>query len=378
MMWQLAIEQALVRVKRNIPRFSQQFPIVSNKGIYQLEAGEEWTSGFWPGILWLAYQYSGDVEFRRAGEHAVELLRERMLQNQGLEHHDLGFLYSLSAKAQWIITRDEDAKKLTLQAADAMLKRWRPSSQLIQAWGKQDDLENGGRIIIDCLMNLPLLFWASEQTGNSVYAEVAIKQANKSRRYLVRGDDSSYHTFYFHQETGIPLCGGTHQGYQDGSTWSRGQAWGIYGFALAYRYTKDPLYLATSKRMAQYFIKQLPDDYVAYWDFSAPVTNKTPRDSSASAIAAAGILELISLLAEDDADIAFFQHSVVTMMESLMLHYTPKEAHVEGLLVHGSYDVRKGYAADDCMIWGDYFYLEALVRLEKGITGYWYEVESRS
>lgn len=373
MMWQQAIEQALTRVKQNIPRFSEEFPLVSKDGIYQLEDGIEWTSGFWPGMLWLAYEYSEDSEYLQAGERAGELFCKRIQENRGLAHHDLGFLYSLSSKAQWIITGNEQAKQVALQAADVLMKRWRPDSELIQAWGEEGDPDNGGRIIIDCLMNLPLLFWAAEQTGDARYKQVAIKQADKSRRFLVRGDDSSYHTFYFDQSSGRPLRGGTHQGFHDGSTWSRGQAWGIYGFALAYRYTRNELYLTTSKRLAHYFIEQLPEDHVAYWDFSAPVTAETPRDSSASAIAAAGMLELLSLLPADDADAVYFNDKLVAMMKSLVSNYTPREEHIEGLLEHGSYDVRKGIAADDCMIWGDYFYLEALVRLEKGITGYWYE-----
>src|SRR5690606_32981673 len=116
------------------------------------------------------------------------------------------------------------------------------------------DEQNGGRIIIDCLLNLPLLYWAYEITGDQHYYDVAVQHAQRSRRYLVRGDDSSYHTFYFNPENGVPVRGGTHQGYDDGSTWTRGQAWGIYGFALSYQYTKNPVFLETSLRMAQYFL----------------------------------------------------------------------------------------------------------------------------
>ena len=143
-------------------------------------------------------------------------------------------------------------RQLTLEAADHLLKRWRPAGGgYIQAWGREGDPKEAGRIIIDCLLNLPLLFWAEQQTGDPKYREVAITQAEKTRRYIVRGDDSSYHTFFFDPSTGEPIGGATHQGYTNGSTWTRGQAWGVYGFALAYHYTGDRLFLETSKRMAR-------------------------------------------------------------------------------------------------------------------------------
>jgi unsaturated chondroitin disaccharide hydrolase len=245
---------------------------------------------------------------------------------------------------------------------------------LIQAWGPEHDKENGGRIIIDCLMNLPLLYWAYQQTEDRRYYDVAVAHADKSRRFLVRGDDSSYHTFYFDPATGEAIRGGTAQGYQDGSTWTRGQAWGIYGFALSYRNTGNPLYLETSKRMARYFVERLPEDNVVYWDFDAPINSDTKRDSSASAIAACGMLELLGHLPADAADREWLEDGLQRTMNGLVSSYsTINQPDAEGFLEHGSYSVRGGAAPDDFMIWGDYFYLEALMRLTKGHKGYWYE-----
>lgn len=373
-MWKQAIEDAVNKTRANIERFGSQFPHVSDKGHYLLNDNDEWTDGFWSGILWLCYEYSGDEVFKEAARGTVESFRKRLNEKVKLDHHDIGFLYSLSSKAQWIIERDEKAKELTIQAADVLMARWRPNGQYIQAWGREGDPENGGRIIIDCMLNLPLLYWAYEQTGDAKYKEVAVLHADKSRRFLVRGDDSSYHTFYFDQNTGAALRGGTHQGYQDGSTWTRGQAWGIYGFALSYHYTKNPLYLETSKRLARYFIERLPEDHVVYWDFDAPVDADTKRDSSGSAIAAAGLIELLSHLDAGDPDRTFLEDGLQRSMKGLVEGYaTIGQPDAEGFLEHGSYSVRGGNAPDDYMIWGDYYYLEALVRLEKGIKGYWYE-----
>lgn len=372
-MWKLAIKDAMEKTKENIQRFGGRFPHVSDKGKYELNDNEDWTNGFWSGMLWLCYEYSGDEAYREAARLTVKSFKQRMEQHIVLDHHDIGFLYTLSSQAQWVVERDEEARELTLQAADVLLRRWREKGQYIQAWGLPGDANHGGRMIIDCLLNLPLLFWAYQQTGDERYREVAIKQADQSLRYLVRGDDSSYHTFVFNTETGEALGGATHQGYTNGSTWARGQAWGVYGFALAYRYTGNKPYLDTAKRMASYFISKLPEDHVAYWDFDIPVEEGTYRDSSASAIVAAGLVELMSQLDNTDPDYAEFEAKLKLSMTSLVRNYSTMGEEAEGLLKHGSYYVRGNTAPDDFMIWGDYFYLEALMRMEKGIKGYWYE-----
>ncbi|MFD0676130.1 MULTISPECIES: glycoside hydrolase family 88 protein [unclassified Paenibacillus] len=375
-MWKTAIEDAIDKIRNNITKFGDAYPHVGQQGRYSghLNANQEWTSGFWPGMLWLAYEYTKDPLFRDAAVKTVESFSNRLRTNDSIDHHDIGFLYSLSSKAQWIIEKDEAAKELTLKAADKLMSRWRAKGQFIQAWGPLGDKEQGGRIIIDCLMNLPLLYWASQTTGDDSYAKAAVIHAEKSMRYLVRGDDSSYHTFHFDQESGEPLGGSTAQGYRNGSTWTRGQAWGVYGFALSYRYTRDPLYLETSKRMAKYFLRHLPEDQVALWDIDVPSDPVPYRDSSASAIVCAGLLELIELLPSDDIDRDELQQGLERSMTSLMTKYaTIGNRDSEGLLQHGSYSVRGGNAPDDFMIWGDYYYLEALLRLERGMKGYWYE-----
>lgn len=376
-LYKQAIEDILSKTLNNIDKFGNQFPHVSLNGEYRLNDNEEWTDGFWSGILWLCYEYSQDERYRKAAERTVASFRQRLDQQVALDHHDIGFLYSLSAKAQWIITGDEYARELALAAADVLMKRWRTTSDgsgYIQAWGAQDNEQEAGRIIIDCLLNLPLLYWASEQTGDSKYRDAAETQAERTRRYIVRGDDSSYHTFFFDPKTGIPIGGATHQGYSNGSTWTRGQAWGVYGFALSYRYTGNEMFLETSKRMARYFLDHLPDDCVAYWDFNAPEDADTYRDSSASAIVAAGLAELISHLDAADPDRFYFEQMLEISMHSLITNYaTIGDDLAEGFLKHGSYHVLGGLSPDDYMIWGDYYYLEALMFLVRGIPGYWYE-----
>ncbi|RAU93861.1 glycoside hydrolase family 88 protein [Paenibacillus sp. YN15] len=377
-MWKSAIEDAIGKLHNNIRSHGELFPHITREASpskhYLWEGNTDWIDGFYTGMIWLGFEYSGDRELLSAARRQLADFRRRLEERVNLAHHDLGFLYSLSAMAGWMATRDEGARRLALDAADLLLERYRPKGGFIQAWGTEGDPQNGGRIIIDCLMNLPLLYWASQQTGDSRYRQIAERQADISRRFLVRGDDSSYHTFWFDPEDGTPLRGGTHQGYQDGSTWTRGQAWGIYGFALSYRYTGNSLYLETSKRLARYFILHLPDDHVAYWDVDAPVTGDTPRDSSASAIAVCGILELLEHLDPQGEDTRYFAQSAERAMQSLYENYSTRhEPDAEGLLKHGAYHVRGGRGMDDYMIWGDYYYLEAMMRLENKRPGYWYD-----
>jgi unsaturated chondroitin disaccharide hydrolase len=373
-MWKSAIEDAIQKTRNNIEQYGDLFPHITEDKCYRWSESVDWIEGFYAGMIWLSYEYTGDEWFKEAARRKVDDFLARLENNVSLEHHDIGFLYCPSAMAQWIVEKDETAKELTLRAADKLMQRWRPKGQYIQAWGPEGDQENGGRIIIDCLMNLPLLYWAYEQTKDNEYLRIAHMHAEKSRRYLVRGDDSSYHTFTFDQENGVPISGGTHQGYHDGSTWTRGQAWGIYGFSLSYHYTKAPHYLETARRLAHYFITHLPEDHVAYWDFDAPVNADTYRDSSASAIAACGMLELIRHLEDNDPDRSYFQTAVQRTMQSLVRNYsTMNKPNAEGLIEHGSYHIKGGHGPDDYMIWGDYFYLEALMRLEQGKNGYWYE-----
>lgn len=380
-MWKQAIADAVNKTKQNLARHRGQFPHITQGGAvksYKWGGNDDWIEGFYAGMVWLSYEYTGDRGLLEATASQLRQFRQRMDDDVALNHHDIGFLYSPSAMAGWIVTGDEPARRLALDAADRLVRRWRPKGRYIQAWGPEGDTQNGGRIIIDCLLNLPLLYWAYEQTGNSFYRDIAVRQAELSRRFLVRGDDSSYHTFYFDQETGDAIRGGTHQGYQDGSTWTRGQAWGIYGFALSFRYTANTAYLETSRRMARYFVEHLPEDSVAYWDFDVLIEPGTPRDSSASAIAACGMLELLEHLGEDDPDRVYFTEAVHRTMESLVRNYaTLDDPDAEGLLRHGSYYVRGGRGPDDYMIWGDYYYMEALLRLEQGIPGYWYDRSRR-
>jgi unsaturated chondroitin disaccharide hydrolase len=370
-LWFAALEHATRTTLANIERFGDRYPHVSRDDHYELKENAGWTCGFWPGLLWLSYEHTRDVAYLDAAKRCTESFRRRLDGEVGLRNHDIGFLYTLSALAHWRAEGDESAKRLALEAADRLLARWSPVTGVLQAWGPMEHPEYAGKMIIDCLMNLPLLYAASRLTGHEAYEIAAYSHARKSLKYLLRGDNSSYHTFTFDPSSGDPLRGATHQGFADGSTWTRGQAWGIYGFALSFFYTRDSQLLSASVRMADYFLERLPGDAVVYWDFDAPVTDTTPRDSSASAIAVCGLLELSSLLDEADPRRTRYEGAARDITRSMVERYsTIREPDAEGLLRHGSYSVRGGAATDDYMIWGDYYYMEALMRLARGHSGY--------
>ena len=348
-MWSNAIQDAVEKIRKNMDAFGSRFPHVSRDGAYLLNDNDDWTNGFWSGLLWLCYEYTGDEAFRLGAKRTVEDFRRRFAEKKVLDHHDIGFLYSLSSKAEWIIEKDESARQLTLQAADLLLKRWRPSGGYIQAWGPEGDEQEGGRIIIDCLMNLPLLFWAGQQTGKPTIGKLqSCRRRNKAISGTGRRQLIPYLFFDPHSgsRSAVPPIKAIRtvrpgRGAKHGGIWIRA------GLSI-HRRSRLPGYF---KRMARYFLKHLPEDHVALWDFNAPVTAETYRDSSASAIVAAGLLELIGHLEEEDPDRAGFEQGLKDSMTSLVRHYSTIGQEAEGLLQHGSYHVRGGLSPDDFMIW---------------------------
>ena len=371
----LAEVQAMIidRTKHNIEQAGHLFPHVGDFGAYELIDNNDWTNGFWTGIIWHCYEATGDDYFLDYAKQGTQSFSNRMQNNAVLDHHDLGFLFSLSAKADFIVTKDEKARLLAVQAADRLLTRWRKHGGYIQAWGREGDEVEGGRMIIDCLLNLPLLFWASETTGNHLYAEIAKKQADQTLRYLVRGDGSSYHTFLFDPHTAEPIGGATHQGYSNGSTWARGQAWGVYGFALLYRFTGEEKYLQTAEWMLNYYMAHQPTDQLIPWDFNVPHEDAKYYDSSAMAIVLCGMLELKKWIEEDRKESLNNEiDKLLNILISRALIPKNKNSAVTGILGHGSYHVRGGKVPDGSVIWGDYFFVEAIMRMTGNVDGYWF------
>jgi unsaturated chondroitin disaccharide hydrolase len=367
-----AVAAALRTIDANIATFGDRYPgdtTVANR--YQLRpavnglpegSNHGWTTSFWPGMLWLAGELSGDEAYHRAAAAHVRSFADRVHHGIDLDTHDLGFLYTLSCVVPWRRNGDERARTAALAAADHLLTRVLEPAGIIQAWGDMADPRQRGRTIIDSLMNTPLLFWATETSGDPRYADVARRHVAQLRDHILRPDNTTFHTFYWDPATGEPLRGETEQGAADDSCWARGQAWGIYGFTLNHRYTGDPSHLHAAQRCADYFLAHLPADHVAYWDLVFTDGSGEERDSSAAAIACSGLRELAGQLpASATAD--GYRAAADRILGSLIDGYTgAAQPDSNALLLHGVYDKPKGVAVDEGNLWGDYFYLEALTR----------------
>lgn len=367
-----ARQRVLKKIDRNRVKFEGKFPAETcENNHFALTENVEWTTSFWSGQLWLAWEMTGEAKYRLAAEQHIHSFGNRIANRIDTATHDLGFLYTLSCVSAWRLTGNREARGFALLAADALMERFNPQSGIIQAWGNLSDPEQAGRMIIDCNMNLPLLYWATEQTGEPRYAEAARRHAQQAANYIVRPDASTFHTYYMDTVTGEPRFGNTHQGYADDSCWSRGQAWGIYGFLLSYRYTGDKEMVELSRRLAHYFLNRLPEDDVCHWDLALLGTDQ-PRDSSAAAIAVCGLLDLTQALPATDETRAYYEEMALRIMASLTANYlAADDEDCDGLLKHSVYHMASGKGVDQCSSWGDYFYVEALVRLTQCWKPYW-------
>lgn len=366
-----AWEQALAKIDANLEVFTHQFPAAASKNnVYSPTENTDWTTGFWTGMLWLAYEMTGDSKYRNVAELQLQSFRDRVVNRVDTDTHDLGFLYSLSCVAAYKLTGDEEAKQTALMAAELLSGRYKEKGEFIQAWGSIHDPANY-RLIIDCYLNLPLLYWATEATGNPKYCEMAGKHFAAASKTVIRGDASTYHTYCFDPETGEPVRGVTHQGYSDDSCWSRGQAWGIYGLPLTYIYLPEATVPDMFKRITNYYLNRLPEDLIPYWDLIF-TSGDEERDSSAAAIAICGMLEMTRWLDDSDPLKAVYRNAALHTLNSLMDNYTTKGLpESNGLLLHGVYSKPRNDGVDECNLWGDYFYLEALVRCMKRWELYW-------
>ncbi|MEY8354864.1 glycoside hydrolase family 88 protein [Lachnospiraceae bacterium 54-53] len=371
-----AMDFAVKQVKDNLKEFTDAFKkAYSENGFYHPTPNVNWTTGFWTGQIWLAYERSGAEELKQAGQTQIKSFLDRIDRKVEVDHHDMGFLYSPSCVAGYKLVGDEKGREGAIKAADQLISRFQPVGEFIQAWGPMNQPENY-RFIIDCLLNLPLLYWASGETGDQKYREIAEKHIHTAIANVIREDASTWHTFFMNMETGAPDHGATCQGYRDGSAWARGQAWGVYGCALAYRYTKRPEYIEDFKRVTGYFLEHLPSDLVPYWDLEFGEGSSEPRDSSSASIAACGMLEMAKYL--EGADRAFYVSAAGKIMASVVENYAVKDlTQSNGLVLHSTYSKKSPYntctpeGVDECNIWGDYFYMEALTRLSTDWNPYW-------
>jgi unsaturated chondroitin disaccharide hydrolase len=326
-------------------------------GRWEAKPGGAWTDGFWVGLLWLAHGATGEARYRTRGLEWAERLRGRERQ----QSHDIGFLFQYGAVLGWRTVRAPALRELGLAAADRLVAMWHPRARVIPV-GSHAEVSSGlDDVTIDCLMNLQVLWWAAEETGQARYRDVALAHAERTAQWHLRPDGSCDQSVHFDPETGAPYRKHTHQGHSPEGCWARGLGWCAYGFLEAHRATGRPDFLAAARRALEFHRRRTVEDPVTFNDYDDPRIPDAPRDTSAAAILASAAVAAGRLTGERP-----FLEEGDRILEGLIQgHLTPlgpEDTRPPGMLLHGCYNLYSGEAPDHELIWGDYFLLEALLR----------------
>lgn len=362
-----ALEKCLNKIERNITEIGEYFPQVAYEGRYNQEDKTFWTAGFWPGLLWLLYRESGNTAARDLAVKLEEDLDE-ILDGFVHLHHDVGFMWLPSAVMDYRLTGSEQARIRGLKAASHLAGRFNQAGRFIRAWTDEVNPHSKGWALIDCMMNLPLLFWASRETDDPRFYHIACAHTDTVLNHFIREDFTVPHIVSFDPYTGEKIGVISGQAMNEDSAWSRGQAWAIYGLAVAYRETGKKECLDAAKNMANYFLSHLPSDQVPYWDFRSKPELQWVKDSSAAACTASGLMELSSVL-EDETEKKFYQDQGKAILKGLYDHYWDTSEHSQAMLLGGTVNCLKKRHINVPIIYGDFFFTEGLLKAKgkKGI-----------
>lgn len=355
---QAAFQAALDKLERTSAEL-KDFPHVTENGEWTTTPDGVWTGGFWIGQLWLLYRERRSEAVRDRAIHFLERYLPRRTEER---NHDLGMMYYPSAIVGWRLTGEERYRQAAIDAARALARQGNDASGLIPGWGFFGGDDWSGSSLVDTLMNLPLLIWASQQTGDDDLKRVALRHADISVAHHLRPDGSAYHVYRFDSRTGEPLHGDTYQGMGPESRWSRGLSWALAGLSMLGTMVPSRAYLEAAERCAAFYRRNVPDDLVPYWDFDAAPERTgaggspapQPRDSSAAAIASFGMLRLAAARGDEE-----LRRYALRVLESLSGRYSdaaPRQA----LLGHATADLPHGLGIDGATAYGDYYYLKAL------------------
>lgn len=347
------------KVDRMIDQLGDRCPsMAGHDGVYDDVPAHNWVSGFWPSILWLMHDMTGKTHYREAAWDWDRRIEEWTIKENDF-CHDVGFQFLGTAVFKYRLTGDSDARRRGFAAAEFLAGRFNLPGRFFRAWKWNGDEGIG---IIDCTMNLSLLYWASEVSGDPRFKHLANAHADTVVRYFVRPDGSSSHVVKFDPETGEFLESRGGQGFGPDSAWSRGQAWALYGLSNVYRYTGDSKYLHAAKQVAHYYLSALPEDGLPYWDFRLPAVAGEPKDTSAAAIAASGLIELANLVPESESEL--YRNGAIKLLSELTKRYgTWDEPAHQAILKGGTAHRPRDMGIDVSLIYGDYYYVEALAKL---------------
>ncbi len=332
-------------------------------GMHKERERSWWTNGFWGGLNWLLYHYTGNEEYRKTAERSEALLDEAFLDVDGI-HHDVGFMWHLTSGASYRLTGNKASRARARICAGLLSSRYVLNGGFIRAWNSK-----GGEnlSIIDTMMNLALLYWASDDTEDDRFKQIAMDHADMVINDHIRGDGSVIHIAEHDRESRevIRTLGG--QGVRDGSSWSRGQAWALYGFVISYLHTGEKRYLDTAKLVANYFISRCCDDWLPPADFRASWQEHPYYDSSAGACAACGLIELAKALPEDEGGL--YMNGAVNILKAMTERFCNFDSSNDSVLRYGTRRcIVSGETKEQCgvhisLIYSDFFYTEAVLKL---------------
>jgi unsaturated chondroitin disaccharide hydrolase len=332
---------------------------IDKNGNLNIIASKDWCSGFFPGELWYLYEYTKDTKWLNEAKTYTAFIEQEKF-NTGT--HDLGFEIYCSFGNAYRLTHDAAYKDVIIQGARSLSKRFNPIVGAIRSWGNIGTPKF--TVIVDNMMNLELLFEATHLSGDSSFYKIAVTHANTTIKNHFRADNSSYHVVNYDQETGKVIEKITAQGYANESAWARGQAWGLYGYTMCYRETKDKRYLEQAEKIAQFIINnpELPKDLIPYWDYNAPDKATQSRDASAGAIAASALYELGTYSKTNGKLYTSTANKIVDNLKA----YRPNIGESKGfLLLHSTGSAPAHSEVDVPIIYADYYYLEALIRKQR-------------
>jgi unsaturated chondroitin disaccharide hydrolase len=354
-----ALDFAAAQAKRILDAYPGYYPMYTVGGRWNRE-GERWThwcEGFFPGILWLLHRHTGEDRWRT---HAEDYSRKLEPRQHDRAVHDLGFLFFSTYLRWYRLTNDPALRDVLIEAGRTLALRRQKGDYLASFVGPHS-------LFIDIMMNVGLVFWAANETGDDALRDTALDHCRATERYLVRPDGSTAHEGNFDIETGQFLGESTHQGWAANSTWSRGLAWAIYGFTAAHRLSGETGFLATARRCADFFLSRAPAGLVPLWDFDLAEGVPQWLDSSAGAIAASGLWDLAEQV-RDEVDQTRYRGAALTILQTLCTDRFLARARPEweGILLHGVYHYHKKLGVDESAAWGDHFFVEALIKAVAG------------
>lgn len=364
-----AYTAAMEKVLRNSKSIGVSFPqvAVGDPPRYNNERVSYWTSGFWGGLLWLAYRETRDPGLFEIACEIEERLDEALDEFINM-HHDVGFMWLPTAVQHYRMTGCEKSRIRSLRAASILASRFNLQGRFIRSWNNTLEDDRSGVVIVDSMMNIPLLFWAGKVEKDPRYGQIACAHADTVMENIVRKNGTAAHRVQFDAVTGACLGAGLSQGKGPDSAWARGQAWAIYGFAAAHRESGHEEYLQTAERIALRFYSHLPEDKVPYWDFDASEEEKDARDSSAACIAASGMLEIAAVTKEKETAKQFRD-----MADDLLVHLINKyvcwDDSSQGIVQMGTVNYTKQVHVNVPIIYGDFYFIEALGK-RKGLPGF--------